>query len=88
MKTPEEIAKLANEKYPKENQWVESLRTTWAEGYTQCQQDNAEKKYTEEDMLGFALFHANRMSGGQQSDNKFYAKQSFDLLNKQGEWKT
>ena len=62
MKTEEEIEQLALLKYPKfssdpynpeqDDEYYERL--IWIEGYTQCQEDMVDKKYTEEDMIAFA----------------------------------
>jgi len=55
MKSKEEIeyaaANLANPNVCK--------TTNWIEGYTQCQKDIADKKYTEEDMISFAYQFSN-----------------------------
>jgi len=59
MKTREEIEKLAFLEYPRlindpynpmedDNTYE---RQIWIDAYTQCQEDMADKKYTEEDML-------------------------------------
>ena len=58
MKTKEEIEQLALLKYPKfssdpynpeqDDEYYERL--IWIEGYTQCQEDMGDKKYTEEDI--------------------------------------
>ena len=50
MKTQEEIEQLAEKHY---TQITLSQRTAFKLGYTQCQEDMADKKYTEEDMIGF-----------------------------------
>ena len=50
MKTKEEIELLAAREYWRNN--VE--RRSFIIGYTQCQQDMSDKKYTEEDMFEFA----------------------------------
>lgn len=58
MKTQEEIKQLALLKYPRvihdpyspmedDNTYE---RKIWIDGYTQCQEDMADKKYTEEDL--------------------------------------
>ena len=57
MKTQKEIEKLAEQRFPinqnsRNSLLVDSGRQRgFEEGYTQCQQDMADKKYTEEDML-------------------------------------
>ena len=52
MKTPEEIEQLAEKWYNKQGKLSPSIveKRAFKEGYTQCQQDNSEKKYTIEDM--------------------------------------
>jgi 5,10-methylene-tetrahydrofolate dehydrogenase/methenyl tetrahydrofolate cyclohydrolase len=47
MKTKEEIEQLAKNHY---SQITLSQRTAFKLGYTQCQEDNADKKYTLNDM--------------------------------------
>jgi hypothetical protein len=47
MKTQEEIEQLAEKHY---TQITLSQRTAFKLGYTQCQEDMADKKYTEEDI--------------------------------------
>ncbi len=49
MKTIEEIEQLAESIYGKGK--VENYEEGFVDGYTQCQEDMADKKYTEEDML-------------------------------------
>jgi hypothetical protein len=62
MKNKEEIEQLAEKEYPiqlNENHYKpdvyddlnEDNRNAYVEGYNQCQEDMADKKYTEEDML-------------------------------------
>lgn len=61
MKSKEEIEQLAFLKYPRvindpynpmedDNTYE---RKIWIGAYTQCQEDMVDKKYTEEDMIGF-----------------------------------
>jgi hypothetical protein len=56
MKTQEEIEEMANDfvslAFSKQD-----LYDGFINGYFQCQQDMAAKKYTEEDMLGFLNFY-------------------------------
>ena len=63
MKTKEEIEQLA-EKYAESfrlkissSSWHEEKCDDFINGYTQCQEDMADKKYTEEDILGFLNFY-------------------------------
>jgi len=76
MKTQEEIEKLAEE-------WFENANTErwggevlgYIEGYFQCQEDNADKKYTEDDIymaLEFGRSHSSMTD-----------KQFINSLNKQ-----
>jgi hypothetical protein len=59
MKTKEEIEQLAEQLYPispNPEQIIEGFeRVAFKKGYTQCQEDMADKKYTEEDMIKFAF---------------------------------
>ena len=48
MKNKEEIKQLANIEYWMEDEQLE--RIGFISGYTQCQEDMADKKYTEEDI--------------------------------------
>jgi hypothetical protein len=56
MKTKEEIEQLSEQRFPTDNSDrfknvdFSSLKIGFFEGYTQCQKDMAEKKYTEEDL--------------------------------------
>jgi len=52
MKTKEEIEQLAKDKY--NDVYYPYARQGFKEGYTQCQEDMAEK-YTEQDMIKFAF---------------------------------
>ena len=52
MKTEEEIEQLAEQKYPQGRtlnvDYISaSERSAYKKGYTQCQEDNSDKKYTE-----------------------------------------
>ena len=58
MKTQEEIEQLAAREYWRNN--VESR--SFIKGYTQCQEDMADKKYTEEDVRN-AFFSGGVMKG-------------------------
>ena len=53
MKTQEEIEQLAESAYPiKDDMYADlwSENNAFKKGYTKCQEDNKDKKYTEEDM--------------------------------------
>jgi hypothetical protein len=62
MKTKEEIEQLAEKAIPLSNENIDYVefanhdRKQWVNGYTQCQEDMADKKYTEGDIL-FAFVH-------------------------------
>ena len=52
MKTKEEIEQLANEWTNRiDESYKVLLKAVYIKAYTQCQEDMADKKYTEEDML-------------------------------------
>lgn len=74
MKTPEEIEKLALLIYPEVdsdatlNFLRQDARMTWVKGYIQCQQDNVNKKYTEEDIRK-AFFNGGIDLASNQSDD-------------------
>jgi len=55
MKTKEEIEQLAEQLYPKPFNpdsilQLKGYREAYTKGYTKCQEDMADKKYTEEDL--------------------------------------
>lgn len=50
MKTYTEIEKLADEVYPTTDMGKLKSNIAFIKGYTQCQEDMADKKYTEEDV--------------------------------------
>ena len=53
MKSKEEIEKLTDKWYTEKNQMIPSIieQKCFIIGYTQCQEDMSDKKYTEEDLL-------------------------------------
>jgi hypothetical protein len=74
MKTSEEISELA-----KQNDRKGYERNCFIDGYTQCQEDNSDKKYTEEDLRKAILLSAT-------SDTDFIpdrCNEIIQLLNKQ-----
>ena len=79
MKTKQEIDELYHKYWDDfSSKYDDNLHYySFVEGYTQCQKDNAKKKYTEEDMLNFA----NQYS----SINTFHLKEHLKefTLNKQ-----
>ncbi len=80
MKTQEEIEKLAEQYWAKQPYNEDA----YVVGYTQCQEDNADKKYTEEAMLlayvsGGTRFEENK-DANKLSEN---FKELISLLNKQ-----
>jgi hypothetical protein len=54
MKTYTEIEKLADEVYPTTDMGKLKSNIGFIKGYNQCQENIADKKYTEEDMIKFA----------------------------------
>ena len=58
MKTKDEIEQLATD-YAKQFDYAEDNNADidYIEGYNQCQKDNADEKYTEEDLINFAHFY-------------------------------
>ena len=80
MKSKEEIEQLANE-YAKQFDYAEdsSPFLDYIEGYTQCQEDMADKKYTEEDMLNCW----NTLMVAMTSKNPVFFKDYINSLNKQ-----
>lgn len=90
MKSKEEIEQLAFLKYPRrindpynpmedDNSYE---RKIWIDGYTQCQEDMTNKKYTEEDMLQCwnACLDFNKPAG---LDSGINYKDYINSLNKQ-----
>jgi hypothetical protein len=69
MKTKEEIEQLSEQRFPTDNSDrfknvdFSSLKIGFFEGYTQCQEDMADKKYTELQLR----FFANELIKGVQS---------------------
>jgi hypothetical protein len=86
MKTPEEIEQLAEQYFP--DPYICTGREGFIDGYTQCQEDMADKKYTEEDVINL-MFMATRwdtfkdgdVEYGMDMDNFF--KYLINSLNKQ-----
>ena len=76
MKTKEEIRQLAN-KFAKQFDYAEdsSPFLYYIEGYTQCQLDMADKKYTEEDVRHI-IYKGFRLG----IDRGFYSKELEDKL--------
>ena len=74
MKTPEEIQKIAE----KEMMGMEG-RFGFEAGYEKCQEDMADKKYTEEDML-FAFVHGGTKFE-ENKDADTLAKNFKELIN-------
>jgi hypothetical protein len=92
MKTKEEIEQLAFLKYPRlindpynpmedDNTYE---RQIWIDGYTQCQEDMADKKYTEEQIL-FAFVHGGTKAEENKDAKKLAEnfKDVMKILNKQ-----
>ena len=76
MKTQEEIEKLAESIYSKGK--VEDYEEGFIDGYTQCQEDMADKKYTEEDMRQSFMAGVDCENGNGKNFNQF-----INSLNKQ-----
>jgi len=83
MKTKEEIEKLAEKNFPIEeyptNEGFEHF--AYKQGYTQCQEDMADKKYTEEDM--FKVWLRCRVNSDEQQVSYELFKNFINSLNKQ-----
>ena len=82
MKTKEEIEQLAAREYWNSN--TESR--SFIKGYTQCQEDMADKKYTDEDMIKFAFDTYCYISGimkvtfNQVSENRTHAEDNLKVF--------
>ena len=84
MKTKEEIEQLTEQLYPKPFNsdsilQLKGYREAYIKGYTQCQVDMANKKYTEEDML-FAFVHGGTKFE-ENKDADTLAKNFKELIN-------
>jgi hypothetical protein len=89
MKTKEEIEKLAQEiHYVSQYHGLDengcfNQYQGFIKGYTQCQEDMAEKKYTEEDMIKFAFdtyYYISvimKVPFNQISENRTHAEDNF-----------
>ena len=93
MKTQEEIEQLADKKYLQRAEAisdstikgyiVSATKGGFIDGYTQCQEDMADKKYTEEDLrIAFDTGYYTRDSFGDRSNN-MTAEEYINSLNKQ-----
>lgn len=92
MKTKKEIEKMATNKYGTSIYSIDEVEA-YKEGYSQCQEDMAEKKYTEEDMCAFIEFTRNNYTGfgaphlvynkGKQEKTKQIFERFIESLNKQ-----
>ena len=87
MKSKEEIEQLANE-------WTNGidesykvlLKAVYIKGYTQCQNDTADKKYTKQDLINAIQYGIDLEAGNIKFDYKKYPDsftQYIDSLNKQ-----
>ena len=81
MKTKEEIEQMALEYSVKLNNSDDAIEFGFVEGYTQCQEDMADKKYTEEDML--KAFEKGALYGSTKNGNTHYFDEVINSLNKQ-----
>lgn len=79
MKTQEEIEQLAEQYWAKQPYNEDA----YVVGYTQCQEDMADKKYTEEDIL-FAFVHGGTKFEENKDSTKLSInfKEFISLLNK------
>jgi len=86
MKTKEEIEQLAEKNFPIEqyptNEGFEHF--AYKQGYTQCQKDNADKKYTEEDIrevidMARMLSHVSCLEDGEHRLK--YSNTEDDIIN-------
>ena len=81
MKTQTEIEQLAEHYFP--DPYICTGKEGFIEGYTQCQEDMANKKYTEEDLrIAFDTGYYTRDSFGDRSNN-MTAEEYINSLNKQ-----
>jgi len=74
MKTKEEIEQLAFKSYGDG-----FLKGSFIHGYSKCQEDNKDKKYTEEDMIDAIIYGSSLTT----SNVKLYAHNYINSLNKQ-----
>ena len=85
MKTQEEIEQLAKKQKGCSKEYCDSIDEQYGylngyiDGYTQCQEDMADKKYTEEDMLKCW----NYLMAAMTSKNPVFFKDYINSLNKQ-----
>jgi hypothetical protein len=82
MKTKEEIENICSNIVDSESindQYKQSVYEGCVLGYTQCQEDVAEKKYTEEDMIDAIIYGSSLTT----SNVKLYAHNYINSLNKQ-----
>ena len=85
MKTQEEIEQLAKKQKGCSKEYCDSIDEQYGylngyiDGYTQCQEDMADKKYTEEDMLKLW----NTLMVAMTNKNPIFFKDYINSLNKQ-----
>ena len=77
MKTKEEIEELVLEKF-KNKMYNPFFNVAFVEGYTQCQEDMVDKKYTEDD-LKKAMNYASQITNNKMK----YIEDYINSLNKQ-----
>ena len=91
MKTKEEIEQLADiygtSKDAYDREYISIVqRNSFIDGYTQCQEDMADKKYTDEDMIKFAFDTYCYISGimkvpfNQVSENRTHAEDNLKVF--------
>lgn len=85
MKTKEEIEQLAEQWFEVENteRWGGEV-LGYIEGYSQCQEDMADKKYTEEDIKEAAYFFVSKKLAVNQGILDEEIQDFINSLNKQG----
>ena len=88
MKTRQEIEQLAQEEYKDNlhNPFFTAAPMGYIKGYTQCQEDIADKKYTEEDLRKAFKYGIEMEAGIESFDYKNYPdgfSQFINSLNKQ-----
>ena len=83
MKTKEQIEQLANEYSVKLNNADDAIEFGFVEGYNQCQEDNSDKKYTEDDIKETAYFFVSKKLAANQGILDEEIQDFINSLNKQ-----
>jgi hypothetical protein len=82
MKTKEEIEQLAQEWFLNDKSLAYGEEFGFIKGYTQCQEEMADKKYTEEDIMKAVVF-GYRQNGRNGHIDDEEEKEFINSLNKQ-----